>query len=70
MQEDAEYGYRRHEAHQEQIGLKETTTHRAPVGELILDELLRYEPAEEDARQEAADGQEDLTGDDVEDVEE
>ena len=41
----------------------------APVGELVANEFLRHKPPKEQAGEEAAYGQEDLTGDEVEDIE-
>ena len=49
--------------------MEETSAQFTPVGEFVVDNLVRYYPAYEDAGQETYGGQEYLTRDEVEPVE-
>lgn len=69
MEEDGEDRQRCHEAHKEKVDAEEALRDSAPVRKLILHKFLRDEPAEEDTGEETTDGEEDLTRDKVEDIE-
>jgi hypothetical protein len=56
--------------HKEEIDMKQSSvTQRAPVGELGTHNLMRHKPTDKDTREEAYDGQEELTSNEVEKVE-
>ena len=69
MEEDGEDRQRCHETHQEEVDAKETLRDGPPVGELILHQFLGHDPAEENTGQETTDGEEDLSGHEIEDIE-
>ncbi len=69
MQKDKENGQRTDVLHEEDIEVEETSWQRSPVGELVAYYLMRYEPTNKDAGQEAYDRQENLSGDEVKPVE-
>ena len=69
MKEDKEDGQGTDVLHEEDIDVEVATTQRTPVGELVAHNIVRHCPPDEDTCEEADNGQEDLTGDEVEPVE-
>ena len=55
--------------HEEQIDMEHIATESAPVGELVVNNLVRQIPAYEKTSEETTYGKEHLTGDKVENVE-
>ena len=70
MKEDHHYTYRAHIFDTEDIKMEEATAQGAPVGKLILDQLMRERPTYKETGKEASYGQEDLACDKVKEVEE
>ena len=56
--------------HTEEIKVEETATHGAPVGELVMHHFMWNGPTHEKTGEETTDGEEDLTRDEVENIEE
>ena len=70
MQEDEQNTNRTDIFHQEQIEVEESiVTKCSPVREFITYHLMRHKPTDKDTREEAHDGQEELTSNEVEKVE-
>ena len=69
MQKYKEDGQRADVLHKENIEMEKASAKGSPIGELVVHHLVRYKPANEDAGQEAHNGQEDLACDEVEPVE-
>lgn len=70
MQEDEENANRANELHQEKVEMEQADVAQCViVGELVAHNLMRHEPADKDAGEEAHDRQEHLTSDKVEEVE-
>ncbi len=69
MQEDKENSQWADILHEEDIEVEKASGQSSPVGELVAHYLMRDEPADEDASQEAHDRQENLSGDEVKPVE-
>ena len=56
--------------HQEDVAVEEPSAQLAPIGKLVMNDLMRYYPAYEDASEESDDRQEELACHKVEQVEE
>ena len=71
MEENKQDGQWTHVLDQEQVDMEEAVvvTQFSPVAELVAYDFMRHEPTDEDAGQEAYYGQENLTRDEVEPVE-
>ena len=54
--------------HQEDVAVEEPSAQLAPIGKLVMNDLMRYYPAYEDASQESYYRQEDLTCNEIEPV--
>ena len=68
MQENEQNADRTDILHQEQVEVEEASAQLAPVGKLVMNDLMRYYPAYEDASQEPHYRQEDLTRDKIKPV--
>ena len=69
MEENHEDADRADIAHAEEIESEEASSQCAAVGELVLNHASRHAPSDEQAGEEAANGQEYLSGNEVEHVE-
>lgn len=70
MKEDHSDAHRRDESDEEEPDSVESSRHRAPVGELVLDNLARRNPTHKDAGEEGAERQQDVRREEVAEVEE
>ena len=70
VQENDEDGHGAHESNEKEVGAEECGAQSAPVGELVFHNVLGHKPAQEDAGEESAYGQENLSGYKVEHIEE
>jgi hypothetical protein len=69
MQEDEQDGQRADILDEQQIGVEKASAQRSPIGELVAHQFVGQEPANEDAGHETYEGQEYLSCDEVEPVE-
>ena len=70
MEEDEKDADRTDVLHEEEVEVEEAAAEGTPVGELVTHNLVRYEPTDEDAGEEADNRQEDLACDEVKPIEE
>ncbi len=70
MQEDKEDTQRTDIFNLEEEEVEESAAKGSPVGKLIAHDIMGHEPPQEDTGQESSDRQEDLSGDEVEEVKE
>ena len=69
MEEYKQYGQRAHVFYQEDEQMEETATEGSPIGKLIVDNLMRNKPSDENTGKEAYNGKEYLTSNKVKPVE-
>ena len=69
MENDEQYAQRADETDEEKIGAEERSAQRAPVGELVFDDVAGHIPAHEDTGEQSAHGQENLPRHEVEHIE-
>lgn len=70
MEKDEEDTDRADVLDQQEIEVEIVTAKSTPIGEFVAHELVGDKPAEEDAGQKTYDGEENLSGDEIEPVEE
>ena len=69
MKENQQDTHRTNKAHQKKEHTEKRAPQRAPIGELVAHQLVRNKPPYENTCEESADGQEQLSGDEIEKVE-